>query len=115
VQTFAPELEELGRRMLAHDPGFARPLERTERGMRKAVAKLAARYGRALARTDRTTVERVERLQALLLPDGAPQERVHALPAYACRFGTQGFKRQVLAALEPLDWSRLGGLEELRP
>jgi hypothetical protein len=115
TQAFAPELAQLGERLREVDPGFARPLERTERGMRKAVAKLAARYGRALAQADRTTVERVQRLQALLLPEGAPQERIHALPYYACRFGTQGFKGQVLERLGPLAWERLGALEELRP
>ncbi|HET9451323.1 MAG TPA: bacillithiol biosynthesis cysteine-adding enzyme BshC, partial [Aggregicoccus sp.] len=41
TQAFAPELARLGERMAALDPGFARPLERTQRGMRKAVAKLA--------------------------------------------------------------------------
>ena len=60
-------------------------------------------------------MERVDRLQALLCPGGAPQERVHALPSCACRFGTQGFKQLVLERLAPLAWERLGALEELRP
>jgi bacillithiol biosynthesis cysteine-adding enzyme BshC len=110
----APLLAELARleeRFAQLEAGLPRALARTRGTVERAVSRLAGRYGRALATRDRVVVERVDRLQAALQPEGAPQERVHALATYACRHGGRAFVAQVLAACEPFS----GALKELSP
>lgn len=101
VGAFTSELARLGERMTALDPSLAQAISRTEETVRTGASRLVAKYGRALSQRDQATVERVDRLRAYLAPNGLPQERVYGLPYYACRFGTQGFKRLVLEACEP--------------
>ncbi|HSP79147.1 MAG TPA: bacillithiol biosynthesis BshC, partial [Myxococcaceae bacterium] len=108
---FTSELARLQERMTTLDPTLARALSRTEATVRTGVSRLVAKYGRARALRDQTLVERVDRLRASLVPQGLPQERVHGLPAYACRHGTQAFKRLVLEACEPFS----ARLEDLSP
>ncbi|HVG59200.1 MAG TPA: bacillithiol biosynthesis cysteine-adding enzyme BshC [Hyalangium sp.] len=107
----APELARLGERMATLDPSFAHAIERTEESVRGALSRLVAKYGRAVAQRDQVTVERVDRLRAYLVPEGAPQERIYGLPYYACRFGGRAFTRLVLEACEPFS----GSLKDLRP
>ncbi|ADO69698.1 bacillithiol biosynthesis cysteine-adding enzyme BshC [Stigmatella aurantiaca] len=111
VSTFAAELARLGERTASFEPGFARALSRTDKTVRGGISRLVARYGRAIAQRDQVTRERVERLQASLLPTGAPQERIHGLPYYACHFGSRAFTRLVLDACVPFS----GELKDLKP
>ncbi|MCI0570963.1 MAG: bacillithiol biosynthesis BshC, partial [Myxococcaceae bacterium] len=105
------ELSRLSAQLPALEPGLSRALRRTEGTVRRAVSRLAGRYGRVLAEADRVRVQRVERLQAALTPGGAPQERVYGLPAYAARHGARAFVQQVLSACEPFS----GALKDLTP
>jgi bacillithiol biosynthesis cysteine-adding enzyme BshC len=109
--TFAAELSRLGGRMASVEPGFARAISRTDKTVRGGISRLVARYGRAIALRDQVTAERLDRLRAYLVPEGAPQERIHGLPYYACRFGTRAFTRLVLEACEPFS----GSLKDLKP
>ncbi len=109
--TLAPELARLGERMATLDPSFAHAIERTEESVRGALSRLVAKYGRAIAQRDQVTVERLDRLRAFLVPEGAPQERIYGLPYYACRFGGRAFTRMVLEACEPF----AGSLKDLKP
>ncbi len=111
VGPLAAELARLGERMTALDPGFAQAITRTDETVRGAISKLVAKYGRAIAQRDQVSSERLDRLRALLLPQDAPQERIHGLPYYACRFGGRAFTRLVLDACEPFS----GGLKDLKP
>jgi bacillithiol biosynthesis cysteine-adding enzyme BshC len=109
--TFRAELTRLGERMASVEPGFARAVSRTDNTVRGGISRLVARYGRAIAQRDQVTAERVDRLRAYLVPEGAPQERIHGLPYYACRLGTHAFTRLVLQACEPFS----GSLKDLKP
>nr|WP_255665446.1 bacillithiol biosynthesis cysteine-adding enzyme BshC [Myxococcus sp. AS-1-15] len=108
---FSAELDTLGESMLKLDPRLLDALKRTRGTVRAAVSRLSARYGRALALRDEVTTERVDRLRAMLLPEGAPQERIHGMAYHACRFGTRAFTRQVLDACIPFS----GDLQDLTP
>jgi bacillithiol biosynthesis cysteine-adding enzyme BshC len=82
-------------------PSLAQAARRTQVSVEKAVSRFAARHARAVAEEDRTLVERVEKVQAALFPDGEPQERVHSLPFYAAHFGLPRLKAAVLGAIRP--------------
>lgn len=105
------ELSRLGERLTTLDPTLSSPLRRTERTVQRAVSKLMSKYRRALVRRDAVASERLDRVRGSLTPDGAPQERVHGLPYYACRLGTRGFARMVLDACVPFS----GALKDLTP
>lgn len=111
TRAFSAELASVGERIKALDPTLSTPVERTEARVRHSVSKLVAKYSRALARRDQVASERLDRLRGYLIPDGAPQERIHGLPYYACHFGTRNFVRAVLDACEPFS----GGLKDLTP
>jgi bacillithiol biosynthesis cysteine-adding enzyme BshC len=111
TSAFLAELSQLAGPMKALEPQLSQALVRTEKTVERAVLRLAARYGRALALRSQVTVERLERLRGYLLPEGLPQERVHGLPYYACRYGGRAFVERVLGALRPF----LGELQELTP
>lgn len=109
LEAITPSLAAFGERAATLDPSLAKASARTEDAVREAVGKLAAKYGRVLARRDEVVVERVDRLRALLVPAGAPQERVYSLPYFACRFGQRELVRRVLDAAEPFS----GALKDL--
>ncbi|MEW5852104.1 MAG: bacillithiol biosynthesis cysteine-adding enzyme BshC [Myxococcota bacterium] len=111
VDAVMPELTRLRESMVSLDPSFARAAARTEETIKESVSKLVAKYGRALAQRDQVTVERLDRVRCYLAPGDVPQERVHGLPYYACRFGTRAFVRMVLDACEPFS----GRLKDLTP
>jgi bacillithiol biosynthesis cysteine-adding enzyme BshC len=111
LDTFTTELARLRERTGSFEPGFARALTRTEKTVRGGVSRLVARYARTLAQRDLVAAERVDRLRAWLVPEGAPQERIYGLPYYACRFGAQAFMRLVLGDCEPFS----GSLKDLKP
>lgn len=95
----------------ALDPGLARATAKTTGTVVEAVTRLVERYRRTLAQGDTVTTDRLDRLRVRLQPDGAPQERVHAWPWFAARYGVRGFVDTVLDAVVPFD----GALRDLRP
>ena len=109
--TFAAELERLNDPLLQLDPTLQDALQRTRGTVRVAVSRLVGRYGRALARRDGMTAERVDRLRTYLTPNDEPQERVLGLPYFACHVGTRAFTRQVLDTCVPFS----GALQDLTP
>jgi bacillithiol biosynthesis cysteine-adding enzyme BshC len=84
---------------------LASPIAKTRDNVARAAAKLAEKYGDALARGDQARVHDVQRLKALLHPNGAPQERFYGLPYFAARHGERAFLDAVLRAAEPFDFS----------
>ncbi|MCY1020200.1 bacillithiol biosynthesis cysteine-adding enzyme BshC [Pyxidicoccus sp. MSG2] len=108
---FAAELDRLNDSMLALDATLQDALQRTRGTVRVAVSRLTGRYARALARRDGVAAERVDRLRTYLTPNGEPQERVLAMPSFACRIGTRALTQQVLDACVPFS----GDLRDLTP
>ncbi|MGQ0507360.1 MAG: bacillithiol biosynthesis cysteine-adding enzyme BshC [Myxococcaceae bacterium] len=108
---FQRELAALGAKMQQLDPGFAQAVERTEETVKGAVSRLVGKYGRAVGQRDQIAVERLERARGYVAPDGAPQERIHGMSYYACRFGTRAFVKLVLESTRPFN----GDLVELKP
>ncbi len=111
LAALAPELARLGALMTALDPNLAKAVSRTEDGVRDALSKLVAKYGRALGQRDHVALERLDRARAFLHPDDAPQERVLGLPYFAARLGTKTFARLVVDACVPFS----GELRDLTP
>lgn len=112
AQLLAPFLEKLD--AIAPElagRGLERSITRTRGTVERAVGRFAARYEAAIARADAQRVADVRRLQALLHPNGAPQERVYGLPAFALRHGDRALVERVLAAVDPFD----PALKELVP
>lgn len=83
------------------DPNLIKAVQRTRATISRAVSRFAARYGRSLLEQDRIALERVERLQRSLFPEGIPQERFYSLAYFACRYGMKTFKQKVFAHLDP--------------
>ncbi len=90
-------LGEYESRAAAIERGLVDGARRTRAAVHRAMERLAARHARALALRDEVTSARLDRLQRLVHP-GAPQERVYALPTFACRAGV-GFVACVAAAI----------------
>lgn len=93
------------------DPTLGDALERTRATIARAASRLAARYSRTRSLRDATLVGRVDRLQQVLFPGGAPQERVLSWPHFASRLGSETFKSLVFSALDPF----AGDVKELAP
>jgi bacillithiol biosynthesis cysteine-adding enzyme BshC len=87
---------------LAATPAEARAVERTRQSVRRNLGRLQRRYQRDLVAREETLAARVDRLQHWLWPDGAPQERVHALPSYAALVGPTTLIRTIMSAVDPL-------------
>ena len=69
------------------DPTLEGPVQRSEASVVTTVRRLRTKTGAALARRDRVTHQQFARLRAMLLPGGAPQERVVSPFAYFAKFG----------------------------
>jgi bacillithiol biosynthesis cysteine-adding enzyme BshC len=111
LATITPALHAFGAKLGALDPSLTKAAARADDVVTDAVSRLVAKYARALAQRDAVTGERVDRLRAMLVPEGAPQERIFGMPYYACRFGTREFARFVVDNTEPFS----GALKDLRP
>jgi uncharacterized protein YllA (UPF0747 family) len=98
-EEIAPRIAALADAVVAARPELARAAERTRRSVARALERLTARYTRALLDQDTVTRERLTRLQNLLQPGGAPQERTYGWPSMAARVGPAAFKDAVFAAL----------------
>ncbi len=86
-------------------------LARTRTSVRVAAERFAARYERARLHRDEAVVADVRKLQRLLHPKGAPQERNHGLAWYGARYGDRAFLETILASVRPFD----GSLLEIEP
>jgi bacillithiol biosynthesis cysteine-adding enzyme BshC len=82
-------------------PALERSARRTRLSVERATAKFVARHARLLGQEDDTIAARVDRLQAALYPDGAPQERVDSLPYHAARHGIAALKTLALERIQP--------------
>jgi bacillithiol biosynthesis cysteine-adding enzyme BshC len=98
-EDIAPRIAALADAIVAVRPELARAAGRTRRSVAHALGRLNARYARALLDRDTVTRDRLTRLQNLLQPDGAPQERTYGWPSLAARVGPAAFKQAVFAAL----------------
>lgn len=84
-------------------------LRRTKLSVERALGKLQGAIARDAAYADSETVAAVRRLRDRLVPEGAPQERILGLPAFAARGGDRALVERVLAAIGPLT----GQLQEI--
>jgi bacillithiol biosynthesis cysteine-adding enzyme BshC len=89
--------------LAALDPGLRDPVRKARETLARTSTHLAERAAQVLAERDRVSAERVDRLQGFLFPDGSPQERVFALPAFAARHGARAVIERVLAGVVPFD------------
>ena len=96
-------VERFGARVGALGPGLDDALEKTRRTLAHAVGKLADRYERALAQRDEITASRVDRLLALLQPDGVPQERRYGVAAWGAHHGLRALAARIVADCVPFD------------
>jgi bacillithiol biosynthesis cysteine-adding enzyme BshC len=95
------ELEQRLGELAAHDPSLAKAVERTRGSVRHNVSRLVRRYEHAALAKDETLVQRLNRLESWLRPDGAPQERVLSFPAFAARAGLATLRNAIMAAVDP--------------
>lgn len=95
----------------AFDKGLAKATAQTRESLTAVAQRLVDRYRRTLARDDAVTLERLDRLLTRVLPEGAPQERIHCWPWYGAQFGVGGFVDLVLEATIPFN----GSLQTIRP
>jgi bacillithiol biosynthesis cysteine-adding enzyme BshC len=95
------ELPRLVQAAAARHPALQRAARRTQFSVERAVAKFVTRHARLLAQEDETIESRVDRLQAALFPQGAPQERIDSLPYHAARHGLSTLKELALAHIQP--------------
>jgi len=102
----------------ARHPSLERAARRTRATVERATAKFVSRHARLLATEDETTASRLDRVQATLYPNGAPQERVDSLPYHAARHGLALLKQLALDRIQPgtsgTPW-RVALVEELHP
>jgi bacillithiol synthase len=87
----------------ALDPSLRDPVQKARASLERLSTRLADQSAQALATRDHVAAERVDRLQGLLFPGGAPQERVYGLPWFAGRYGARAVVARVLAAVVPFD------------
>ena len=91
--------------LVASLPAFDRALARTRASVERAVTRLASKVERATLYADAELVAAIRRLRAILVPDGAPQERKLGLAGFAARSGDRHLVERVLAAVVPFDSS----------
>ena len=83
----------------ALDPALRDPVRRARDTINRSISHAIERYAHVLAERDVSTTQRIDRLQAFLFPNGAPQERVLSLPSFAAKWGLAAFKRALFASL----------------
>jgi bacillithiol biosynthesis cysteine-adding enzyme BshC len=110
---FAAAHDELARTLADAGPDIARALARTRGSVERAIGKLAGKVERAALYHDTALVDAVRRLRALLVPDGAPQERKLGLAGLTPRASDRAIVERVLAAIDPSDLARWPTLQEL--
>jgi bacillithiol biosynthesis cysteine-adding enzyme BshC len=103
VDSFVEKLEDLRPTIAADAPEVAAALDKTRHSVEGAVAKLTAKYERALLHHDERLVAEVRRLKDLLWPAGMPQERFYGVSYFAARYGESAFVRRIVGAIVPFD------------
>jgi len=78
------------------DPSLQKLAKRTRERVAYRLEHLLARYARGLAEKDTATMQRLQRLQWTLCPDGIPQERFYSWPWLAGQLGVSAARRLVL-------------------
>jgi hypothetical protein len=78
------------------DANLVGPIDRTRDTVTHAVDRLLDRYERARVERDEIAAERATRLQAVLYPNGEPQERVFGPSHFVAQYGLAAFKALVL-------------------
>ncbi|HEY0705318.1 MAG TPA: bacillithiol biosynthesis cysteine-adding enzyme BshC [Polyangia bacterium] len=96
-----PALLRLREVLGATDATLLGTVDRRSKQMRVSLERLVTKYGAALARKDKTRLERLERLKTYLNPEGHPQERHYGWPTMAARAGQDRFARTVADAIVP--------------
>jgi bacillithiol biosynthesis cysteine-adding enzyme BshC len=109
----APVVDALAAALLGADAGAGRAVARTRATVDRALARLVARYERARASRDAVAMERLEKVQRALAPDGVPQERAYAWPSLAARHGVLPLRRLVLEHLARAPFP--AAIQELAP
>jgi bacillithiol synthase len=92
LETLAPSL----------DPSLTEPIRKTRESCTGAISRLVERIDKAALGRDKVIAERLDRLLAMLRPDGEPQERVYAFPALAARTGARALIAALVEAAGPL-------------
>jgi bacillithiol biosynthesis cysteine-adding enzyme BshC len=105
LQPLAERLAELEPVVIAEAPEVASALGKTRHHIEEAIAKLTAKYEKALLHHDESLVADVRRLKQRLYPQDVPQERFYGIAYFAARYGEDAFKRAVLRAISPFDGS----------
>ena len=94
-------------------PQLIKALARTRGSVERAVGKLASKVERTELYADAERVDAVRRLRAVLVPDGAPQERRLGLAGLAARIGDRELIDRVMQHLQDAELfgpaSPLGG------
>jgi len=101
MSEFSRNLTQFEARAPAIDLNLLKSIRRTRGTVERAVTRLVDRYARSLLERNRVAMDRIDRLQASLFPQGSPQERVYSLPYFACRYGVGELKRKVFESLDP--------------
>ncbi len=102
---WATELEARLVALATRDPALGRMLapaiERTRASVGHALSRLAERYRRAATERHESTTARWRRARVWLAPDGAPQERTLAFPAFAAEVGIGRLRERLIASIDP--------------
>ena len=89
----APLFRYLDTELPLRDPTLAASWQRRKKRIEGHLQALERGYLRAAAFADRTTADRLNRLQALLRPQGHEQERVYSAPYYLAQYGRRLLER----------------------
>lgn len=95
LSDLAARLDELE----AIDPALRDPVRRARDTINRSISHAIERYAHALTERNVTATQRIDRLQAFLFPNGAPQERVLSLPYFAAKWGPAGFVQALFSSL----------------
>lgn len=95
LSDFGTRLDELA----ALDPALRDPVRRARDTINRSISHAIERYAHSLAERDTTATQRIDRLQAFLFPNGAPQERVLSLPYFVAKLGPSRFVHALSGSL----------------
>jgi bacillithiol biosynthesis cysteine-adding enzyme BshC len=101
VTALASPLDAAARGLSREDAGLPKAAHRALADLEGTLQKLEDRLARARLQSDALATQRAQRLLALLLPDGAPQERVLGFAPFAAEVGIETFAERLIAAVRP--------------
>lgn len=92
-ETFEHELDSLLKKLeekvILADKTLSAPLEKTKAGIKNSSRKLFEKYEKAVQSKDRLSLDRLEKVQNYLFPNGKPQERVLAGIYFLAKHGRE--------------------------